>query len=919
MRRLVSLALTLLSVLFFLSSCEKAPFVTLTGSRSLTFARQGGSQTISFSCNRNWSVSSSENWVQISPSSGEATDGDIKVTITCSPNTTYDLRVATLTVKVEEMVETISVTQEAGLGLLVSPTDFDLTNAEQTIEVAVQQNVNYTVGIDEAGKDWIKRGSTKALSTDKVTFNIAANKSYDDREGKIYFYQTDGGFVQTVTVRQGQANGLFITTPEYDLSNEAHTLSVELKANVQFEVTSQADWIKFVETKALTPSSVVLSIDANDTYDRRTGTVLVKQTNGDLTSTITINQDHTNGLFVTPTSAEVSSQAQTIDLEIKDNVPYSVVIPDDAKDWISIQSDTQTKSLSEDKVVLAIGQNTSDDFREASITIKQVDGSLAETVTIKQSFAESILISKSEYEISSVAQTLEVEVNSNVEYEVSPNVDWITVVSTKALSSSKITLNISANETYSSRTGIVSVKQKGGTLAETITITQAQYDIIIVSPTSFELTNERQSITIEVQYNIPYIVEIPKAGEGWITIDSAPTTKALGAEVIKLCISSNNSDEERSASVSIRHPEFSYVCSVDIKQAAADSNYESSDFSKNGTWKKLQSANTEGNGLNIVFLGDAYTDTMIADGTYDDDMARAMEHFFEVEPYASLRGMFNCYEVYAVSKNNNYKEGASTAFQCQFGSGTNITGQDDKVRMYAQKVTEIQNGDPVHAWSTYIDGEEYVHYSDIPGGMLCVVVLNSTRYAGTSSMSTDGTAVAYCPLQSTNEKFGEVIHHEAGGHGFARLADEYGGSYYTIPKSRKNNLLLFQEYGFYQNVDLTDNPETIRWSKFLSDSRYSGETGIYEGGYLCNSGVWRPSENSIMRDNKGIFNAPSREIIYRRVMELSKGSSYSYDFEDFASFDASYKAQLSATGGTTSYQTKSHSFEPYAEPVITIR
>ena len=186
-------------------------------------------------------------------------------------------------------------------------------------------------------------------------------------------------------------------------------------------------------------------------------------------------------------------------------------------------------------------------------------------------------------------------------------------------------------------------------------------------------------------------------------------------------------------------------------------------------------------------------------------------------------------------------------------------------------------------------------------------------------MSTDGTAVAYCPLQSTNEKFGEVIHHEAGGHGFARLADEYGGSYYTIPKSRKNNLLLFQEYGFYQNVDLTDNPETIRWSKFLSDSRYSGETGIYEGGYLCNSGVWRPSENSIMRDNKGIFNAPSREIIYRRVMELSKGSSYSYDFEDFATFDASYKAQLSATGGTTSYQTKSHSFEPYAEPVITIR
>ena len=390
MNQIKTLALTLIGVALLFSSCQKAPFVTVAGSRSYTFTREGGTQTFSFSCNRDWSLSSSESWIRVSPSSGAKSDNEVTVTIICSANTTYDPRNATITVRVEELTETISVTQETGLGLLVSPLTLDLTNAAQDIEIEVQKNVQYTVTIDEASEAWISQKGTKALSSEKVVFAIAANETYDNREGKITFKQTGGDLVQTVTVTQSQTNGLFITTPEYDLSNEAHTLSVGVKANVQFDVTSQADWIKFIETKALTPSTIVLDIEANESYDNRTGTVVVKQINGDLTSTITINQHQTDGLFVTPTSAEVSNAAQTVSLEIKDNVSYNVVIPDDAKSWISVQSNTQTKALNDDIVVLSIERNKLYEEREASITIKQADGPLAETVKIIQQKAIAV-------------------------------------------------------------------------------------------------------------------------------------------------------------------------------------------------------------------------------------------------------------------------------------------------------------------------------------------------------------------------------------------------------------------------------------------------------------------------------------------------------------------------------------------------
>jgi len=473
MKRIIHFALLVISAIAFLTSCEKAPFITMTGPRSFNFTRDGGSQSITFTCNRPWSVSSTESWIQISPLSGEASDKEITITIKCMPNTTYDPRSATVTVKLEELSESITITQDTGIGLLVSPTTFELTNAAQVIEIEVQKNVQYSVAIDDESAKWIKQGGTKALTTDKVTFTISANESYDNREGKITFKQLDGDLSQTVTVRQSQTNGLFITTPDYNLSNEAHTLSVEVKANVEFEVTSQTEWIKYVETKALTPSTITLSVEANETYDNRTGTVLVKQKNGDLTGTITVTQKQTDYLTVTPTSFEVDDKAQNVTIEVKDNVAYSVVIPDEAKDWISVSSNTQTKALVDDVVVLAIAANTTYDAREASVTIKQTDGSLAGTISIKQAFMAGLIPDKSSYDIDRLGGTLEVGVHTNVEYEVTTEDAWIHYVQTKALSASTVVLNVDENETYSAREGKVQLTQKNGSLKQTITIKQA--------------------------------------------------------------------------------------------------------------------------------------------------------------------------------------------------------------------------------------------------------------------------------------------------------------------------------------------------------------------------------------------------------------------------------------------------------------
>ena len=330
-----------------------------------------------------------------------------------------------------------------------------------------------------------------------------------------------------------------------------------------------------------------------------------------------------------------------------------------------------------------------------------------------------------------------------------------------------------------------------------------------------------------------------------------------------------------------------------LMYAPNDPNYTSSDYSANGKYVALQTA-TEGKGVDIVLLGDGYSDRQIASGRYEADMRKAMEAFFSKEPYASFRHLFNVYMVKCVSKcegcTGSYNYG-STALNCYIKSdGVSIGGDNYTVYNYAREIFGEQaytdNNGPRTDESTLI----VIMNSDAYAG---VCYLTSPKY-NTSKNYGNGNALAYFSLCGDDALFANLLIHEAAGHGFGKLGDEYFSSgngaitnyyYYEIKD--------FEQWGWFKNIDATVGDEltaqTIKWKHFLSDSRYSGLVGIYEGAYSFAKNAYRPSDNSIMRhvkESDGKFNAPSREAIYYRIHKLAYGDSWSYRFEDFATWDA---------------------------------
>ena len=106
---------------------------------------------------------------------------------------------------------------------------------------------------------------------------------------------------------------------------------------------------------------------------------------------------------------------------------------------------------------------------------------------------------------------------------------------------------------------------------------------------------------------------------------------------------------------------------------------------------------------------------------------------------------------------------------------------------------------------------------------------------------------------------------------------------------------MWTNYGRGANIDVHSDVTKTRWARFAADSRYASENlGAVEGGGLFAFGMYRPTQNSMMRFNNCPFNAPSREAIYKYVMQESEGSKWNYDYETFVTFDAKGRDEFAA-------------------------
>lgn len=228
---------------------------------------------------------------------------------------------------------------------------------------------------------------------------------------------------------------------------------------------------------------------------------------------------------------------------------------------------------------------------------------------------------------------------------------------------------------------------------------------------------------------------------------------------------------------------------------------------------------------------------------------------------------------------------------CESGIGTLTTLRDTKF--------DTQYGNFVHDSRIHCEADYVMQYvvdnttltAQTLANTLVILVPNSDIYDGLTYMYDDGSALAICPKSSLDFPYDArgIIQHEACGHGFTKLADEYmyHKSWIQICActccEHIDGLVQFQSMGWGLNLSLTGKYKEVPWYHLIHDARFNDIVDIYEGGYFHTNGVYRSEYNSVMNNNVPYLSTWGRELAVRRIKMLA-GESFNY--EDFVANDS---------------------------------
>lgn len=438
------------------------------------------------------------------------------------------------------LTEEVTVYQiGTGPALVLSQSEYIVSSAGETIQVELRSNTAYE--IEMPGVDWLRENSSRSLSTYTHYFIVDPNETYDARSAVIRFIDRENGIEQTVTVTQMQRDAIVVAQNVYQIGVEGGALNFAVQANVDFTVSTNADWITQVEARGLTERMLCFEVTPNEGEEMREAVITLES--GSVKQTIKVQQfGKMEEPFIDLSLQEykVGNAGGTFQIDVRTNIEYQVIIPDES--WII---ETAYDGITHFFEVLL---NDTYDARTAEIRFVNTEKGIEKTVTVTQEALYDILIEQSSYEIGAEGGVLDLPLQANMDFEVTTSEDWITQISARGLTEQVLHFNVEENPQVKERTAIITISSPNVT-HEIQVVQRGKAPTLKIISAPQELDNKEQEFIIVTESEVEYWDVSQDAY--WIQLRDIFTEESKGTYITtyKFNAESNASSDVRSGQI----------------------------------------------------------------------------------------------------------------------------------------------------------------------------------------------------------------------------------------------------------------------------------------------------------------------------------------------------------------------------------
>lgn len=253
----------------------------------------------------------------------------------------------------------------------------------QSIEIGFTADDYWLI---ECHEEWVTPSVTEGdKGHHTITLDIAENIEGEIRGTNVVIHNLGNGRGAAIIIEQAECAVFELSDDTIYIDSEGGYIDAYVATNMEYTVhipEEASSWIEYYETRTVRNEIIVLSVAQNASTEERSAVIELRDMNNELRCSFTIIQTGEEVDFWTniQKSHNVSSLGETVEIDVRTNLEYSVNIPAEAT-WIT---HTETRSSRWETIVLEIAQNDKDEERSATVEFCNTKGEVLASIVFTQ-------------------------------------------------------------------------------------------------------------------------------------------------------------------------------------------------------------------------------------------------------------------------------------------------------------------------------------------------------------------------------------------------------------------------------------------------------------------------------------------------------------------------------------------------------